>query len=128
MLVDKKALFKGARRNAIVTWVEVNMGFEYITEGDHKDQFHANNAKAKRLDMAALSKAENHWYNATPEPDPQPVSLNVLLAALVKKAEARAAKNKAGDDIPAEKLAALKAMIEPDTDSALEKAAEEPSF
>ncbi len=110
MLIDKKALFKGVRRKALVNWVEIMLGFEYITEGDNAHTFHANKAKPG-FNLLDLAKNENHWYNRTPEPDPSPVSLNVLLMALVKKADKRAAKHLVDDDIPADTLAALKALV-----------------
>lgn len=117
MLTDKKALFKGVRRNALVAWVEDFMGFAYILEGENAHTFHANGAKAKGMDLAVMAKQENHWYNHTAEPDPAPVFLNVLLAQLVKKAETRKAKNKSGDVFDDTQLAALKALIVPEQDS-----------
>jgi hypothetical protein len=128
MLIDKKALFKGVRRNAILTWVETNMGFEYLTDGDNKDKFHANKAKATRLVMAELTKQENHWYNFTPEPEYKPLDLNVLLKALVAKAEKRQQTAKASDQIDPEQLAALKALVRSEdqqADAALEAALEQ---
>ena len=118
MLIDKKALFKGVRRNALVNWVEIMLGFEYITEGDNAHTFHANKAKPGGFNLVEMAKQENHWYNLTPEPDPQPVSLNALLMALVNKADKRAAKHLADDDIPADTLAALKALVVHPTDPA----------
>jgi hypothetical protein len=114
MLIDKKALFKGVRRNAILTWVEAMLGFEYITDGDHKDKFHANKAKASGFELADLTKQENHWYQFAPEPEYKPLDLNILLKALVEKAEKRAKTAKASDNIPADQLAALKALVRSD--------------
>lgn len=132
MLVDKKALFKGARRNAILTWVETNMGFEYITEGENKDKFHANKAKASGLKLADLSKQENHWYNFTPEPEYKPLDLNALIGQLVTKAEKRAKTAKASDKIDVGQLAALKALVHTPAaksdDEKLEAGAKEPTL
>lgn len=116
-LIDKKTLFKGVRRNAIMAWVEVNLGFALILEGDNAQTFHANKAKAAGIDLDSMSKKANHWYNATPEPDATPVDLNVMLAAFVKKATARNAKANDADNIDPEQLAALAALIKPDADA-----------
>ncbi|ANS06196.1 hypothetical protein HOR19_gp03 [Phage MedPE-SWcel-C56] len=116
MLVDKKQLFKGVRRNAIVAWVETNLGFEYITEGDNAHMFHANKAKAKGFELADLAVAKTFWFNATPEPDPAPVSLNVLLKAFVSKIDKRAAKHNAEDSIDPDQLAALRSLVKEDAD------------
>ena len=111
ILIEKKELFRGVRRNAILKWVETNMGFGYITEGDNKDKFHANKAKAKALNLADLTKQENHWYNFKPEPDYKPLDLNAMIANIVAKAEARQKTVKETDAIDAEQLAALKALV-----------------
>lgn len=115
MLIDKKALFKGVRRNALVAWVETQLGFEYNLEGDNAHMFHANKAKATGFNLVELAMQENHWYNLTPEPDPTPVDLNILLLALIKKMDTRAAKHKDGDNINPDTLAGLKALVEQPT-------------
>lgn len=122
MLIDKKTLFKGVRRNAILSWIEINFGFEYVTEGDNKDHFHANKAKADRFNLKELEKQENHWYNMTPEPEYVPMDLNGLIAALVAKVDKRAANIKDGDAISLAQLNALKALVKTPEQIELEKA------
>jgi hypothetical protein len=78
--------------------------------------------------MAELTKQENHWYNFTPEPEYKPLDLNVLLKALVAKAEKRQQTAKASDQIDPEQLAALKALVRSEdqqADAALEAALEQ---
>lgn len=127
MLVDKKNLFRGIRRNALITWVETMIGFEYIMEGEKAHTFHASKAKAKDINLVELAKKENHWFNFTPEAPYQPLDLNVLIKALVAKAEKRSANAKPEDSIDADKLAALKALVDPEALEAAKDALDVPA-
>jgi len=94
----------------VVNWFGVHAGFELIdVDGDKAFGYDADRTTIEADDFQA-AKAES-MFDLTPDKKPEPYDLIPKLMAFIEAAEKRAAKSKAGDNIPADKLAALKALV-----------------
>lgn len=104
-----EAMPGASRVNALRAWVETFAGFIFNTE----DKVFVYDSKRTKIAADAVKGAiAEPFWQFKPEPEYKPLDLHKALAALVKKAEdRRKAGLKDGDNIPADELAKLKAML-----------------